>query len=142
MTARLSTRLIVVAMAIAAATLVALGVAFAFGAFDSGTSGPPGSVSDDCRNFATANAKAANIHDPIIKGIVGVGFQAGQTEPGAIALLKTIGTSYYVVSPFHQYAIVCVKPGFEQSWAAQLKAMEWVEYAHPEGVIPILTLPQ
>ena len=138
----MSTKLIVVAMAIAAATLVALGVAFATGAFDSGMSGPPGSVSAGCRDYATDKAKSAGIHDPIIKGIVGVGFQAGQTEPGAIALLKTIGTSYYVVSPFRQYAIVCVKPGFEQSWAAQLKAMDWVEYAHPEGVIPILTLPQ
>ncbi len=135
-------KLLASAVAVAAAVLIGLGVGFALGAFDSGASGPPGSVSDDCRKYATANAKAANIHDPIIKGIVGVGFQAGQTEPGAIALLKTIGTSYYVVSPFHDYAIVCVKPGFEQSWAAQLKAMVWVEYAHPEGVIPILTLPQ
>jgi hypothetical protein len=135
-------RVIAAAIALAAATLIGLCVGFALGAFDSGASGPPGSVSDDCRKYATANAKAANLHDSIIKGIVGVGFQAGQTEPGAIVLLKTIGTSYYVVSPFHQYAIVCVKPGFEQSWAAQLKAMDWVEYAHPEGVIPILTLPQ
>ena len=92
--------------------------------------------------WSTANGKSAGIHDPFIKGLVGVGFQPGQTVPGADALLKTLGTSYYVVSPFHQYAIVCVKPGFEQSWAAQLKAMDWVEYAHPEGVIPILTLPQ
>jgi hypothetical protein len=137
----MTTRLIVAAMAIAAVMLVALGVAFAFGAF-SGASGPPGSVSDDCRDYATDKAKSAGLHDPIIKGIVGVGFQAGQTEPGSIALLKTLGTSYYVVSPFHDYALVCVKPGFEQSWAAQLKAMDWVEYAHPEGVIPILTLPQ
>jgi hypothetical protein len=135
-------KLLVSAVALGLATLIGLGVAFAFGALDSGTSGPPGSVSADCRDYATGKAKSAGIHDAIIKGIVGVGFQAGQTEPGAIALLKTIGTSYYVVSPFRQYAIVCVKPGFEQSWAAQLKAMDWVEYAHPEGVIPILTLPQ
>jgi hypothetical protein len=135
-------RVIAAAIAIAAATLVAIGVGFALGAFDGGTSGPPGSVSDDCRKYATDKARNAGIHDPFIKGIVGVGFQADQTEPGAIVLLNTIGTSYYVVSPFHDYAIVCVKPGFEQSWAAQLKAMDWVEYAHPEGVIPILTLPQ
>src|SRR5260370_42583525 len=98
-------------MAIAAATLIGVGVAFAFGAFDSGTSGPPGSVSDDCQDYATADAKSAGIHDAIIKGVVGVGFQAAPTEPGALALLKTIRTRRSLVSPLPQYSIVCVKPG-------------------------------
>jgi hypothetical protein len=76
-----SSRLILAAMAVASATLVALGVAFAFGAFDSGTSGPPGSVSGDCRKYATANAKAANIHDPFIKASSASPFRPVRPSP-------------------------------------------------------------
>jgi hypothetical protein len=142
MTARLSTRVIIAAMAIAAATLVALGVAFAFGAFDSGSSGPPGSVSDDCQKYALANAKAANVHDPFIKGIVTIGINPGPGSPQAALLLKGLGTTFYMPLPYRESAIVCVEKGHEQEWINKLKALGWVEFAHTEGVHPILTLTQ
>ncbi len=135
-------KLLASAVTLAAATLVALGVAFAVGAFDSGSSGPPGSVSDDCQKYALANAKAANIHDPFIKGIVTIGINPGPDSPQAALLLKGLGTTFYMPLPYHEAAIVCVKKGYEQAWIDRLKALDWVEFAHTEGVHPILTLTQ
>jgi len=135
-------RVIVAAVALAAATLVALGVAFAFGQFDAGSSGPPGSVSDDCQKYALANAKVANVHDPFIKGIVTIGINPGPDSPQAALLLKALGTTSYLPLPYHEAAIVCVQKGHEQEWVDRLKALDWVEFAHTEGVHPILTLTQ
>ena len=135
-------RVIAAAIALAAATLVGLGVAFAVGAFDSGSSGPPGSVSDDCQKYALANAKAANVHDPFIKGIVTIGINPGPSSTQAALLLKGLGTTFYMPLPSRESAIVCVEKGHEQEWIDKLKALDWVEFAHTEGVHPILTLTQ
>lgn len=135
-------RVIAAAIALAAATLIGLGVAFAVGVFDAGASGPPGSVSDDCQKYALANAKAADIHDPFIKGIVTIGINPGPSSPQAALLLKGLGTTFYMPLPYRESAIVCVKKGYEQTWIDKLKALDWVEFAHTEGVHPILTLGQ
>jgi hypothetical protein len=135
-------RAIAAAIALAAATLIGLVGAFAVGAFDSGTSGPPGSVADDCQKYALANAKAADIHDPFIKGIVTIGINPGPDSPQAALLLKGLGTTFYMPLPYRESAIVCVKKGYEQTWIDRLKALDWVEFAHTEGVHPILTLGQ
>ena len=137
----MSTRLIVVAMAIAAATLFALGIAFALGAFDSGTSGPPGSISDECSKYALNKAETAGVKDPFIKGVVSIGLKEGPDGPRAATLLNGIGTTYYMPLPYLQTAFVCVKPGYENTWVEQMKALDWVEWAHTEGVHPLLTLP-
>jgi len=128
-------------MAIAVATLVALGVAFAFGALDSGTSGPPGSVSEECSDYALKNAEAAKVDDPFIKGVVTIGFKEGPSSPQAALLLKTLGTTFYMPLPYRQTAFICVKEGYEKSWVEQMKALDWIEFAHTEGVHPLLTLP-
>ncbi len=134
-------RAIAAAIAFAAATLIALGVAFAFGAFDSGPSGPPGSVSDECSKYALNKAETAGVKDPFIKGVVTIGLKEGPDGPGAAFLLNVIGTTYYMPLPYHQGAFVCVKPGYENAWIDRMKALDWVEFAHTEGVHPILTLP-
>ena len=138
----MTNKLLASAVALATATLVALGVAFAFGAFDGGTSGPPGSVSDECSKYALNKAKTAGVKDPFIKGVVTIGLKEGPDGPGAASLLNVIGTTYYMPLPYHQTAFVCVKPGYEQAWIDKLKALAWVEFAHTEGVHPMLTLPQ
>lgn len=135
-------RAIAAAIAIAAATLIGLGAAFAVGAFDSGSSGPPGSVSDECSKYALNKAQTAGVKDPFIKGVVTVGLKEGPDGPGAASLLNVIGTTYYMPLPYHAMAFVCVKPGYEKTWIDQMKALDWVEFAHTEGVHPILTLPQ
>lgn len=134
-------RLIAAAVAVAAALLVALGVGFAIGAFDSGTSGPPGSVSDECKDYALNNAETAGVKDPFIKGVVTIGFNEGTGASQAAVLLKTLGTTYYIPSPYRQTAFICVKAGYENAWVEQMKARDWVEWAHVEGVHPLLTLP-
>jgi hypothetical protein len=134
-------KLLVSAVAIGAAVLIGIGVAFAFGALDSGTSGPPGSVSDECSKYALNHAESAKVDDPFIKGVVTVGFKEGPDGPGAALLLKTLGTTFYMPLPYHQTAFICVKPGYEKAWVAQMKALDWVEWAHTEGVHPLLTLP-
>jgi hypothetical protein len=135
-------RVIAAAITIAAVVLVAIGVGFALGAFDTGSSGPPGSVSDDCQKYALENAKAANIHDPFIKGIVTIGIKPGPSSPQAALLLKGLGTTFYMPLPYRESAIVCVEKGYEQEWIDKLKALDWVEFAHTEGIHPILTLTQ
>jgi hypothetical protein len=135
-------RAIAAAIALAAATLIALGVAFAAGAFDSGTSGPPGSISDECSKYALNKAETAGVKDPFIKGVVTIGLKEGPDGPGAASLLNVIGTTYYMPLPYHQAAFVCVKPGYEKAWIDRMKALDWVEFAHTEGVHPILTLPR
>jgi hypothetical protein len=134
-------RIIAAAIALAAATLVGVGVAFAFGAFDGGPSGPPGSVSDECSKYALNKAQTAGVKDPFIKGVVTIGLKEGPDGPGAASLLNVIGTTYYMPLPYHQAAFVCVKPGYENAWIDRMKALDWVEFAHTEGVHPILTLP-
>jgi hypothetical protein len=134
-------KLLASVVAIAAAVLIGLGVAFAFGALDSGASGPPGSVSDKCQDYALKNAEAATLDDPFVKGVVTIGFKEGPSSPQAALLLKTLGTTYYMPLPYHQTAFICVKPGYELAWVDQMKALDWVEWAHVEGVHPLLTLP-
>ena len=135
-------KLLASAVALGLATLVALGVALAAGLFDSGPSGPPGSVSDDCQKYALENAKAADIHAPFIKGIVTIGIKPGPSSTEAALLLKGLGTTFYMPLPYRESAIVCVEKGHEQEWIDKLKALDWVEFAHAEGVHPILTLTQ
>jgi hypothetical protein len=134
-------KLLAGAVALAAATLVVLGVGFALGWFDSGTSGPPGSVSDECSKYALNHAESAGVKDPFIKGIITIGLKEGPDGPGAATLLNVIGTTYYMPLPYHQAAFVCVKPGYENAWIDRMKALDWVEWAHTEGVHPLLTLP-
>jgi hypothetical protein len=135
-------RAIAAAIALSAATLIGLGVAFAFGVFDGGTSGPPGSVSDECSKYALNKAETAGVKDPFIKGVVTIGLKEGPDGPGAATLLNGIGTTYYMPLPYHATAFVCVKPGYENAWIDRMKALDWVEFAHTEGVHPILTLGQ
>lgn len=132
----MSTRLIIAAMAVATATLIGLGAAFALGAFDSGTSGPPGSVSLDtnCQKYGEEMMNKAKRTDMWVDGIITVGFNHGPDGPGAVRLLKTLGTAYYLSLPFRDQAWVCVQVGHEDEWAAKLKALDWVEFAHKEGV--------
>ncbi len=137
----MANKLLASAVAIAAAVLLALGVGYALGAFDSGTSGPPGSVSNECSKYAYDQARSAGVRDPFIKGIVSIGLKEGPNSTAAAALLRAIGTTYYMPLPYHQAAFVCVKPGYESDWIDRMKAMDWVEWAHAEGVHPLLTLP-
>ncbi|MEO8458211.1 MAG: hypothetical protein ABI559_10400 [Chloroflexota bacterium] len=132
-----STRLIIAAMAAASAVLIGVGVGLAFGAFDSGgTSGPPGSidVTENCQKYGTDMMNKAKLTDPWLKGIVTVGFDHGPDGPAAVKLLNTLGTAYYLALPFRDQAWICVKVGYEDEWAAKLKALDWVEFAHKEGV--------
>lgn len=127
-------------MAVAAATLVGLGVAFAMGVFEDDHFGPGGSYTGNCRLFAREQADDVTLRQPYIKGVVSIGFKDGPDAPGAIALLRSIGTTSWVPLPFRDAAVVCVEPGHEDEWAAKLKTYDWVEFAHKEGIDPFQTL--
>ena len=128
------TRLIIAAMSIAAATAVGIGVAFALGAFDSSEFGQGGTFSGNCREYGTDHLNEQKFSDPYLKGVVSVGFNHGPDAPAAVDLLKGLGTSYYMPLPFRDFAFICVKTGYEDEWSAKLKALDWVEFAHKEGV--------
>lgn len=123
-------------MVVAVLVLAGIGVGFAAGAFDSGggTSGPPGSVSQDCDDYARERTSEAEISDDTIAGIVEVGFNRGPDSREAAAILKGLGTAYILPLPFRDMAVLCVKPGYEEQWIADLKQQPWVEWAHGRGV--------
>lgn len=136
----MSTKLIAAAMAVAAATLVGLGVAWAMGVFESDDFGLDGGYTGNCREYAEEQANDVTLNQPYIKGVVAVGFKDGPNAQGAISLLKTINATHWVPLPFRDYAVVCVKSGYEDEWSAKLKALDWVEFAHKEGIDPFRTL--
>jgi len=135
----MSNRRILSAMAVALLVLAGAGAYLAF--FNGGSAAADGSISDDCQQYALDNAQHASIHDQFIKGIVTIGFKEGPDSPQAALLLRTIGTTFYMPLPYHQTAFVCVQAGREQEWVARMKALDWVEWAHVEGVHGLLTLP-
>jgi hypothetical protein len=130
----MTTKLLLGAMALAAATLIGLGAAFALGVFEGSDFGQGGTFSGNCREYGTDHLNEQSFNDPYLKGVVSVGFNHGPDGPAAIALLQTLGTSYYMPLPFRDFAFVCVQNGHEDEWANKLKALDWVEFAHKEGV--------
>jgi hypothetical protein len=127
-------------MAVAAATLFGLGAAFALGMFEGDDFGADGGYTGNCQQYAREQADDVSLHQTYIKGIVAVGFKDGPDAPGAIALVKTLTATGWVPLPFRDYAVVCVEPGREDEWAAKLKTLDWVEFAHKEGIDPFATL--
>lgn len=130
----LNTKLIAAAMAVAIAALIGLGVAFALGAFGGSDFGPNGEYYGNCLQYGTDHLNEQRFSDPYLKGIVAVGFNRGPEAPEAVSLLRSLGPSYFMPLPFRDFAYICVKNGYEDEWIEKLKAMDWVEFAHKEGV--------
>jgi hypothetical protein len=123
-------------MAVAAATLVGLGAAFALGAFEGSDFGANDSYTGNCQQFARKQQEDVHLGQRTVEGIIEVGFNPGPTAPEAIDLLKTVGTNYWVQLPFRDFAIVCLRPGHEQEWIDRMKTYDWVEFAHKQGIDP------
>ncbi len=101
-----------------------------------GDHGPPGSVQANCNRYALDHA-AADSPDGLIPGVVSVGFIKGTTGPEAAAFLKETGTSYWLPTPWREFAVVCTRKGHEEAWADRLKEHDIVEWAHREGTRPL-----
>lgn len=141
----MTTRTILGAMCVAVLVLAAAGLYLAFFSNGGGASGPPGSIStsENCSKYRIENQRSAEIRDPFVKGVVDIGFVEGYKATEAAALLKTVGTATYMpIAPYRQNAYICVKKGYEQEWVDRMKAYDWVEFAHVEGVNPIDTIGQ
>lgn len=100
-----------------------------------GESGPEGSVDDYCRDYAY---RKTTVYDPskgeLIPGILTLGLAPGMKPQEAAAFLKTLGTSYYMPLPYQEFAVLCVKEGYEEQWVEIAKTHDKVEWAHREGV--------
>ena len=140
----MNTRTIIGAMGLAVLVLAAVGVYVAFFS-GGGASGLPGSISADenCSKYRQENQRNAGIKDQFVKGVVDIGIREGHKATEAASLLKTVGTSTYLpLLPYRQAAFICVEKGHEQEWADRMRALDWVEWAHVEGVNPIDTIGQ
>jgi hypothetical protein len=139
----MNTRAILAAMGVAAMILVVAGAYLALFRDDGPNCSLPGcvSVDENCSTYRIQKQRSANIKDPFVKGVVDIGIVEGTTARQAAALLKAIDTATYLpIAPYRQAAFVCVRGGFEQEWVDRMRAYEWVEWAHVEGVTPIDTL--
>jgi hypothetical protein len=132
-------RAIIASMGIAAAVLIAIGVYLAFFEVDSGPSGPPGSLQTDCNQMAFENRRSVSRSERWVPGVVQIGFNRGPDGPEAARLLKTTGTSYDLpLLPFRDFAVLCVRDGYEDEWVERMRAYDWVEWSHREGVDSML----
>lgn len=103
-----------------------------------GSSGPPGSIDTDCRGYAQDKTIHAALTDRYIDGIISVGLKPGHDAREANEFAATLETAYFVPLPYIDYALVCVKEGHEDEWIARIKALDWVEWSHREGIRPLL----
>jgi hypothetical protein len=135
-----TTRTIIGAMGVATIALIAVLAYLAFFADSGGASGPPGSIDTNCQKYRTKNQQDAKLDDPFVKGVVDIGIVEGTKQVEAAALIKSLGTSAFLPFPYRENAFVCTKKGYEEEWVERLRALDWVEWAHVEGVTPIDTL--
>jgi hypothetical protein len=101
-----------------------------------GDSGPEGSVSENCREYAEKQARRADPDAPLIPGVITVGFIEDVGRPGPGDRLEALGTTYVIPLPYQQAGVVCVKPGHEERWIEILKSQDWIEWAHTERPLP------
>jgi hypothetical protein len=103
-----------------------------------GEPGPPGSLGSGtkCDQYSLDKARHADIDERYVDGVISLGFKEGPDSRQAAALMHTLETSFYMPLPFAEYALVCVKDGYEDEWVERIQALDWVEYVHREGVRP------
>jgi hypothetical protein len=100
-----------------------------------GESGPEGSVQADCFDYAQERISDwAAAPDGLAPGVVTVGFIKDTKIAAAKRFLETLETSYYIPTPWLEFAVICTDEGWEEHWVDVVKADPMVEWAHREGV--------